>query len=345
MTDPTESSEQVHGYDTVALLAPLLENWRGLAGFVLLVGAAVAGFVIAQPRKHRAEVIVATVARQQTISALGGLAATLTGANLQGGVQLTPARMVELMRSRRVLTTVGSMPAPSAPELRIGDVLAQERVSPANYDRIQRRMSEVVSVDLTKETGTITVRVEYKDTAVARAIAAGVVKEAGRAFVEIARAQATQLRLAQTARVDSARRQLTGAEQDLANFLGSNRVVNPYAGAAVARQRLERNVTFAQQVYTQAITDREAAVAKELEETPAVVVVDSMPEVLPKVRRRLIMKTGVALVAALVAGMCWILLREYSRRRLAREDVDAQRLVSAARSLPLAGRRLFRVAR
>jgi uncharacterized protein involved in exopolysaccharide biosynthesis len=45
----------------------------------------------------------------------------------------------------------------------------------------------------------------------------------------------------------------------------------------MSRQQLEREVSNAQTVYTQARTDYETAMARELEETPAVVVVDSIP--------------------------------------------------------------------
>jgi capsule polysaccharide export protein KpsE/RkpR len=338
----TDQGDGHLGYDSVALVAPILERWRWIAGFVSAACVIVVAFVVLQATKYRAEVVVTTVASQRSVSALGGLAATLAGANLQGGVQLTPARMVELMRSRRVALAVGRTPIPWKSGSRVGDELAQEHVPPPDEDRIQRLLAQVAQTTFSKETGTISVQVEYRDSALARLIAERIVKEASEAFVESARAQATQLKLAQTARVDSAARQLTRTETELAEFLGANRVVTPFSSAALAHQRLERNVTFAQQIYTQAVTDREAAVAKELEETPAVVTIDSMPPYLPKVRRHVALKAGLTFLLATMTAVFWVLFGEFGHRRLAQRDADVARLVAAARALPLAGRRLFR---
>ena len=58
------------------------------------------------PRKYKAELSLTPVMNNKSSAALGGFAA-LAGATLQTGYQLTPARMVELIKSRSVLSGVG----------------------------------------------------------------------------------------------------------------------------------------------------------------------------------------------------------------------------------------------
>jgi len=73
-----------------------------------------------------------------------------------------------------------------------------------------------------------------------------------------------------------------------------------FSEASVMRRELEREVTSAQSVYSQAREDYETAVARELEETPAVVVVDSIPNrLLPDPRHaplKLVLASALALL-------------------------------------------------
>jgi uncharacterized protein involved in exopolysaccharide biosynthesis len=116
----------------------------------------------------------------------------------------------------------------------------------------------------------------------------------------VSRAQASAKRVAQAERVDSARRQLRRAEERSLSFLASNRAFTQYSPASISRQQLEREVTAAQSVYSQARSDYESAVARELEETPAVVVVDSIPNrLLPDplhIPLKLVLATTLALI-------------------------------------------------
>jgi uncharacterized protein involved in exopolysaccharide biosynthesis len=86
----------------------------------------------------------------------------------------------------------------------------------------------------------------------------------------------------------------------------TNRSFENYSPAAIVRQRIEREVSNAQTVYAQAITDREAAIARELEATPAVVIVDPIPtRLLPESRHVIVklMLAGILGVIAVAAAM------------------------------------------
>ena len=134
--------------------------------------------------------------------------------------------------------------------------------------------------------------------------------------LRVSRAQAASQRTAQGERVDSARRQLRRAEERVLAFLSSNRSYTSFSPAAVSRQQLEREVSNAQTVYAQARSDYDAATARELEETPAVVVVDPIPDqLLPDARRlpvKLVLASALGLLVATL--LLWVRgeFKEYS---------------------------------
>ena len=127
------------------------------------------------------------------------------------------------------------------------------------------------------------------------------------------RAQARLQREAQAVRVDSARRRVVRTDADLRQYLRGNRFIADFSLSGVERDRLARELELSQDVYRQASADFEGAVARELQETPAVVVVDEPPTVLPRRSRYLLLKIGLALVAGLLLSITAIFLQELSR--------------------------------
>jgi uncharacterized protein involved in exopolysaccharide biosynthesis len=199
---------------------------------------------------------------------------------------------------------------------------------------VEKRLERRLTVKTNKETGTITVSIRHKDSALARIIASRVVDSASQIFVRTSRAQAQQLRIAQEGRVEVAGVQLERAEQRRRDFNFSNRAVPNFSEASIERERLNREVQFAQQVYTQAVTDRESAYARELEATPTVVVQDPLPSVLPKVHKRILLKTVIALISSFILICILVVLADFIKRRLARSDSESDRFRRAVSTLP-----------
>jgi len=231
---------------------------------------------------------------------------------------------------------------PNSPD-RVVDRLVGERYKADDAESVGRQLLKRLTVGSNKETGTITLSVSHKDSALARLIAARVVDSASQIFVRTARAQATQLREAQEARVANAAAQLTSAEERLREFNFANRAAPPFSTQGIERDRLSRQIRFAEQVYTQAMTERDAAFARELEATPTVVVQDPLPKILPKVRKKVIMKTAVAAVVATVFLCLVVLLADLIRRRLERHDTESERFRGALATLPGVGKSKTRV--
>ena len=338
MSTQTARPVVVDGIDSLTFLTPIIEKRRQIIAFVILTSLAVGVYAFLQPRRYKAELSVTPVVNNRASPALGGIAA-LAGATLQQGYQLTPARMVELIKSRRVLAGVGmSTVSPN------GNTTIIERVLDEEYTRndpeeVEKHIERLLTVVTNKETGTITVSVSHRDSALARLIALRTVDSASQIFVRTSKAQAQQLRVAQEARVGQTRQQLARAEEELREFNFSNRATPAYSQASVERARLQRNIMIAEQVYTQAATDQESAFARELEATPTVVVHDPLPDVLSKVRKRVVMKTAIALIVSLLLACAWVMIAEIYRRRLAKQDDESVRFQEAVASLPRLRRR------
>lgn len=320
------------GVDALSLLTPLIERRRQIIIGVILISAAVATWAATRPRKYKAEMSLIPVVNNRSAQALGGLAA-LAGATLQTGYQLTPARMVELLKSRGVLAGVGFSPIGSKGQ-RVIDRIMEEPYDRNDAEEVAKRLTKLMDVGSNKETGTIRLSVSWKDSALARLIASRVVDSASQIFVRTSRAQAQQLRMSQEARVANAASQLADAENRLREFNFSNRATPAFSVAGQERDRLNRNIRLAEQSYTQAITEREAAYARELEATPTVVVQDPLPSSLPKVRKFIIRKTAIAIVASFAALCLYVLLMDLIRRRLARPDAESERFREAVATLP-----------
>ena len=325
--------ETVDGIDSLTFLTPLIEKRRRIIAFVIVASLAVGVFAFMQPRRYKAELTVTPVVNNRASPALGGIAA-LAGATLQQGYQLTPARMVELLKSRRVLAGVGMSPVRPGSSTTIIDRVLDEEYTRNDPEEVEKHIEKLLTVVTNKETGTITVSVSHRDSALARIIALRTVDSASQIFVRTSKAQAQQLRVSQEARVAQTRQQLARAEEELRQFNFSNRATPAYSQASVERARLQRNILIAEQVYTQAATDQESAFARELEATPTVVVHDPLPDVLSKVRKRVIMKTAIAGIVSLLLACAWVMIAEIYRRRLARQDDESLRFREAVSSLP-----------
>ena len=327
-----DNATDIEGVDALTILTPLLEKRGKILVGVVVVSLAVAVIAFALPRKYKAELSVSPVVNIKSGSALGGIAA-LAGATLQSGYQLTPSRMVELITSRAVLSGVGYSQVGNSKE-RIIDRILNKQYTLNDAEDVEHHLEKLVTVTTNKETGTVTIAVEHPDSGLARLMASRIVDSASQIFVRTSKAQAQQLRIAQEARVANAAAQLAAAEDKLREFSFANRASPAYSTAGLERDRLDRGVRLAEQGYTQAATEREAAFARELEATPTVVMQDPLPPNLPKVRKRIIMKTVIAAVVTFILLSLGVILADLTGRRLQRSDEESARFRKAVSGIP-----------
>jgi uncharacterized protein involved in exopolysaccharide biosynthesis len=285
------------------LYTPFLRRWRLVLLCVVAAWAAALALILLPRREYRAQLVVAAVPNAKSASLAGGISSLLGNATL-GGVQSTPYFITRLLLLRGVLREVALSPAVDGSKTTIIERVLEQPRAEITPEEIDLGMREVLSTDVDKQTGLVTFAVTHPDSALARRIAQRVLAVGGRTFVEVLRSQATDQREAGQAQVDSTRRQLRAVEARLQEFQTTHRVYAPYSPAAVERQRIDRDLASAQAAYSDAVTDRQTAIARELAEMPAVVVVDPIPPELTKVPRQAVLKlTLAAVLGVLVAGL------------------------------------------
>lgn len=315
------------------VFVPLLENWRLIAGGSFLVALVTLAVTLLLPRKYEATIEMTTVVSPRTLSLGGGLASSLLGsAGL--GLQPTPQFVVSLTDMHSVLSQVAFSRIDSASPQRVIDRVVRKEHASMPENRIDEAMRKIISTDFDRQTGIITLSVTHRDSALARIVATRLVSATQAAFLRASRAQATELRRAQERRVDSAASQLTTAERRLVDFLAGNRQIAPYSTAAVEQQSLQRAIDIAQTMYSQAVTERESAVAKELEDTPVVVVIDPLADQIPPVSRKIPLKVILAFLLSMFLLSAWVVAKDILRRNLQVAGEDQERLLEALSSIP-----------
>lgn len=335
MNDARQQGEFVEGIAFTTILAPLLEHWRSWVVSATIGSVLVLIGVFALPWKYDASLQLAVVSNTKPLSglaALGGAPSLLSGAlgGLQSnGLHPTPPLVVAIMRSGDVLRAVGSASAGSGART-IADAIAGR---PTRPDKVAEVVARIVRTEVSAPTGTIRLTVSSTDSGLARRVALLILDKTSLSYVAIMRAQAHQQRLGQEVRVDSAARQLEAAERALTEFEAANRSLTRFSEKILERQALERRVQLAQQVYLQAATEREAAVAQELEVTPVLAVVDGIPSALPRARRFVGLLMVLGIVVATLAWGAVVLAREGVFRNGA-EDPELARLRRAIAGLP-----------
>ena len=298
------------------LVGPYRRRWRLVLASLAVAWLAALAAVFIPERKYTASVVLAAVPNARTSALSGGLSAILGSAQL-GGVQSTPYFIAKLILLRSVIMEVASERVTDARGGTVIERVLEER-APIKPGRVEPAMRKAVTAEVDKQTGLITVETTLADSAVARLVTRRLTESASAAFVRVSRAQATSQRTSQAERVDSAQRQLRRAEERSREFNSSNRAYTVFSEASVTRRQLEREATNAQSVYSQALSDYETAVARELEETPAVVVVDSIPNrLLPDPRHAPLKLVLASALALLVVTLILWSQREFQEPRLA----------------------------
>lgn len=322
------------GITVFRLLAPIVESWKTIVLAMVLAAGFAAGWVWIRGDQYTAQMILTTVANKKQLPIGGSLAASYLNLT-PDGFQATPGLVVKLMRMDGVLREIAHSPAPNDPRRRLVDVAAK-RPSALTTERAEiQTIDKLFKTGIDQETGTISLRVTHRDSAVARAVALRLISATSAAFQQVARAQAVQLHRAQDVRVDSAIRALQAAEQAAVEFSLRNRTVALYSPAWREQQAIDRKMQVASTVYSQAIGDRESAIAKELEETPAVVVVDPIPAKLSPDEKNLL---AIALIGLMVGGLLMtfaIVVRDLLVRR-PEAEADLARLKTALQRFPFA---------
>lgn len=290
-------------FDVPSFLRGLRAHAR-VATVAFAIVAALAGtFFAFWPARFRGTVVVVPVQGARGLGGLSG-AASLLGANVElggGGFNATRDVVAYLMTSRTVLLSAAATPYAGRP---LSEAIVGRAPREAEAEELLADLRRALRVTSSRETGFVTLSARARDSGAVRAFLGAVVSEAQSVFTSVAQSQARQLRLAQGLRADSARAELSRAEDALAAFDQRNRVVTPRSLLALQRARLERDVADAGRAWEQVTADLQSAQARELERAPALAVVEGLPAVLAPGARRPLAR---GLLAGLAAGLVLLL--------------------------------------
>jgi uncharacterized protein involved in exopolysaccharide biosynthesis len=150
----------------------------------------------------------------------------------------------------------------------------------------------------------------HTDSSLARFMTQQIVSDVTAAFQRAVKAQAADTKTSLNQRFDSAATRLREAERAMQEFYARNRTVPQYSPTSLERDRLNRELTLSQTLYSQVETEREAARQKEMEDTPAVVIVEPLPRELTRLSQQLAARTGGAFVGTLILVTLFVIVLE-----------------------------------
>jgi capsule polysaccharide export protein KpsE/RkpR len=199
----------------------------------------------------------------------------------------------------------------------------------------------VVSRDV-RTLGAVEVTATTPWAAVSYAIVERLLKEINDFNLLSRRSQARAERQFVELQAREAEQALRDAEGKLLRFLQSNRAIGATSELSVERDRLQREVSLRQQVYTTLLQSREEARIREVRDTPVITIIEAPALPVRPESRGVLLKTVIGGVLGGVLGICLALFLGWLRRiRSADTDEAREFLAVLARILPRAiGNRL-----
>jgi len=309
-------------YEVRSILRAIARQSRPLVLLSVVVWAGAAVVLALLPRQFQGTMVLVPVEGQRASGGLASAASLLGGALDLGsnGFDATRDVVAYLLHSRTVLLAAAATPYAGRP---LSVPMVDKDARSSDEEMLLSALRRALRVTTAKETGFVTVVAKARDSGAVRAFFGAVVGQTQRLFAEVAQSQARQLLRAQERRLDSAEVELRRAEDRLLGFDESNRLVTPRTRLSLTRARLERDVSDAARVYDQVVADRQGAIARELEEAPAIAVVEDLPAPLPPKPRRILFRSLLLGLATFVVGLLFLVTRELARSSAAFESQGA----------------------
>ena len=273
------------------------------------------------PTRYEAAVTLSPAPEANSRLQLGGALANLGG---QLGLDISGGRTQlrfypKLVSSYWFLSHLAEKPSPTTTVFEMLEGRVPDSSSP-DYHRLMdgavTRLGHLVNIDVDDRANVFTVVVRLPSREAALATVANAVSLVTDFNTHVRRLQASDNRRFVEQRVDSARAELSSAEDAVAVFLQGNKSYEQSPLLAVEYQRLQRHVSLLQDVYVTLARNLEEARIDEVREAPVLTVVDPPHVTWRRAepdRRRVVLTAVGAVVGAL---LLWFLFnREISALR------------------------------
>jgi tyrosine-protein kinase Etk/Wzc len=257
---------------------------------------------------------------------------TFSGIAAQIGIPLpigepgqTPDFYAGLVTSRQILGAVVDTPfvLPGRGSITLADYYELSGESPAlRRDQAIRKLKGDLQTTVDASSGTVEVRATATDPILAQIINQRLLSLLNQFNLHTRQSQAAMERRFTEGRLEEVRRDLRAAEDQQQRFLQRNRDYQNSPELQVQAERLGREVSFRQQLYSVLAESYERAKIDEVRDTPVITVVER-PEVPARPDPRGLIKWGlVALVLGLTAGSALAVSREAVARSRAEEPAE-----------------------
>ncbi len=293
-------------------LAAVLASRRFIVGCALGVGFVVGVVILLLPRTYTSTASILPLARRSNIN-LAGIVASL-GVNLSGAdLNQTPPFYADLALTPTILIPVVNQSYKgsdsTAPAMNLKDYYHVKAGPDALRTELAvKKLLKDLHVTLKTRTGVVEMDATMKDPVLAHAVVSRILDEMNDYNVSSRQSQAASEAHFTAQRADESRDSLLAAEDRERRFLRENRGdLNASPDLRFELDRLQREVTLRQQLYTTLAQAYEQARIEEVRDTPVLTIVEP-PRVPAKPdSRAVLLKLLIAMFAAGGAALLAVL--------------------------------------
>jgi uncharacterized protein involved in exopolysaccharide biosynthesis len=316
-----EASDEI---SLLELASVLLKRWKLVAGLPLAAALLAAAISFIVPAKYMATSSFYPESESDGFSLSSGLEIVMgeLGMSLPGtGGTESPEFYVDVLESRslldQLLVAEFADPRSEAGE----DSLALLDILGIGGDNQTQRLEEgreeledATSIDVDTETGVITVSVETRYPALSASVTNMYIDLVNRFNTETRQSNAGERRRFVERQMGEAERQLRRAEEGLKTFLEQNRQFQGSPELTFQYERLQRQVTIEQEVFTTLRRAYEEARIQEVNDTPVITVIDRAVEPDEQSSPNLALNVALAFLLGGVLAVFGAFGREFAER-------------------------------
>ncbi|MEO8576300.1 MAG: hypothetical protein ABI556_06365 [Gemmatimonadales bacterium] len=258
-------------------------------------------------------------------SGLGGIAAQL-GVTLGGASESSPQLYSDLLETRSLLWPVAQKTYRIRGDSgeRTGDLMTIFRIRSPRPAVVRARvinsLKGAIKPTLAAKTGVITTTVQTGNPELSLQIAQNLLEQVNVYNLTRRQEQAAAERGFVERQVDEKRSELRAAEQEMENFLESNRLWRSSPQLSLEYGRLQRVVDMRNQIYTSLLQSYETARIEEVRDLPVITVIEAPELPLDPDRRGGLRKTLVGVLVGLVIGALIAFFRDKMARNKATQS-------------------------
>lgn len=304
--------EEISGF----AIATVLLRFRRMIVVMAAIGFALGmAWGLTSPRVYKSTATFIPQLAQGPSSGLALAASQLGFSVPSSGGAWSPQMYVELVRSRSVLMPIVldtvTVAEQGGKRATLMDLL---KVTAANPERRATAaiqvLGQMVQASEEKKLGAVTFSVLSQWPSVSLAVAERLVQRVDRFNIETRKSQALAERQFVEGQVAESEVALRVGENRLQSFLQGNREIGGSPGLSFERERLQREVTRLNQLYTSWLQSREEARIREIRDTPVITVIEEPRLPFIGEPRKSIQKAMVGGVAGVAIGVLMAFLVE-----------------------------------